>query len=247
MNTAAGSEDQRALLDEAIVRAVSAVYAVGGDTAFVVSRLDVYRTVQEALGEKILRPDLIAEVRAVVVDMGGAEIVVGNYRLFAAMRRHDRSQKDALADSAALRKKKAPSNRVKGVNPVNGETSREWEKRLAAEGMPAELAPIKRSRRRAAGARFEQDSAQFETPALVTGGSGVHRQPRTSVSVFRGGAASAAEDALAAMDEERAILRLKAEGLSLRVIGARLRLDKMRVKRTLDRIKSRGVDVGEEG
>jgi DNA-binding CsgD family transcriptional regulator len=111
--------------------------------------------------------------------------------------------------------------------------------------MPAELPQIRRSRGKASG-RFEQDTAKFESPALVTGGSGVHRQPRTALSGFRGAAASAAEDALAAIEEEREVLRLKALGLSLRVIGARLRLDKMKVSRILKRITDRGIDIGAE-
>jgi hypothetical protein len=249
MNTTTRNQgdDRRALLDETIVRSISAVYAVGGDTQFCVPRLSVYKVVQDALGERTLRPDLIAEVRAVAMDMGAVEICVGNRKLFAAVREHAIPPAQARAETIAMKRRaigrdKPGSNDGTGGKAVPSETADAWERLLASEGMPAEIAPIKRAKHSKGGSDAELDKAMGSIN-LVTTLSGVQRQPRTTTASMRASATEAVADLLGAMDEERQILRLKAEGLSLRVIGARLRMDKMAVSRAIKRIEARGAQA----
>ena len=250
-------EERRDRFASDVRAAVLAVYAVGGDTSTIVRRSEVQQVVADALELPVLSPQLRAEINEIVQGLGARPTLLGGQKFFTSMRRHDVALADARRASTDLRRRycRAKPKRAgargahgaKGLEP--GRLAAEWEARLAAEGMPAELALIPRTRRstrreainadRDAGKPFEESHARFEAPALVTTGAGVHRQP----SAIRADFVAAEQDEVAGLleqvEEERQVLRLRAEGLSLRKIGVRMGIDKMEVSRVLERIRAR--------
>lgn len=251
---------------ERIRAAISAVFVVGGDTKFLTLAGDVHAVVQEALELRLVRPAMLRLVREVVEGMGAVPVGIGGRPCFGAVRRHDVPVPEAKRASTELRKRltlraSSKAKKGRGLRSRDGEhgvggahgaggahhqnsDKAHWDAVLAAEGMPAELPQIPRGGSleavgRGSAARKRSQDAWFGRVS-----DGVHRQPATVRGEIIAGAHERTADLLAAAELEVKVLRLRAEGLSLRKIGIRLNADKMTISRILKRAAERlGEDV----
>jgi hypothetical protein len=245
---AEATEARRDRFTAGVRDSVRAAYAVGGATDVSVLRSEVHAHVADAL-ELRLSPGLRAELSEIVSGMGAVPIQVGNQPLFAAVRLHSVPLAEARRRSVALKRRLRWGATGEGAEGAESWGASDFEAALAREGMPAEIAPIPRPRRSgspgaiqadaASGKVYEMDHARFERPAMVSVGR-VHRQPATwsraaAVEAERAEVAELLEE----VEQERAVLRLRFEGLSIRSIAVRLGLDRNHVDRALRRIRAR--------
>ena len=242
-------EERRDQFAADVRRAVEFIYAVGGTTEVIVFRSEVHKAVATALELPAnMSPQLRSYINQIVVGMGARLIQLGGQKFFSSMRRRDMDLAMARRTSTDLRRRycRPAKTKTRGATGIHGAerdlkaVAAEWEARLTSEGMPAELPAIPRPRVAPRdGQRFEQDAGRFEAPTLVTTGGGVHRQPSTRRADFVQAEQDEVGSLLSEIEEERQVLKLRAEGLSLRDIGLRMGEDKMYIDRVLKRIKAR--------
>lgn len=210
----AAEEQRRAARDRIIERAVRLGFVIDRDARFVVRRTEVYAFVASEIGEEPDRPALMAAVNDAVLRLGGRAVEVGNRRLYRGVRRAGQDEVEAARESVKVRAEATHRDRGKGGKGGNRLTEMSYEEQLAAEGMPAELPAI---RGRAA--------------------EGVSADGASARSLIAAARMSEVEAALDRADFDRAVLRLTADGLSVRQAAQRLGVHRSRVERCLKRTR----------
>jgi DNA-binding CsgD family transcriptional regulator len=233
-------EKRRDREEERVRAAVRRTFAVGGDPQLCLLRSDVHQVVKEALDLRLLRPPFVAFINDVVQGMGAELTRVGGRPAFAAVRRLDVPLAQARQQSTALRRRLTHRGKDDGGHGDRGDHGatrrsrdtlvKDWEARLQAEGLPAELDPIRR------GGSIEHVANGSDMPVKR---EGVHRQPPGARAAILASANERTTDLLAEVELEAAVLRLQGEGLSIRKIGVRLDLHRSKVDRILRRIAKR--------
>lgn len=217
-----------------IARAVKERYACGpGSIGCLVERTEVHEFAQAAVGASAMDNMFRRRVNLAARALGARLVVICGRRLFRDMRLRDSDLKVALENSREFARAlqwKGP--REQGANVPRPETPAEWEALLTSEGMPAELPMIRRETHSDGARGFEEGGG--ETAHRARAMSAVWDAPSARAEIVDAYQAKISR-ALDAVHLEGQILSLRGEGLSLRKIGAALRLDKMAVLRILRR------------
>lgn len=233
-----GYEERRHAM---VRRAILLGFVVSKDPRLVVRRNEVFLHVAEDLSE-IIRPSLMAEVEGAIRDMGAVSINIGQRWLYRGVRRADMSETDAIASSRALRRSLRRSGtkpRRAPVGAVGGaprKSQAEYEAILAAEGMPAEPYLLDGRGKPRVVSNRSVSKRKADAVALNQGPDSHARDPSAREDIYRA-RQTKIERILDAVEEDRAVIKLTAEGLSIRQIEARLGIHRSSVERALERAK----------